>query len=167
MTHPPWPVPPINVYRANTHGLGARSLSNLALLHPAAAVTVRVGHWFLPQSVDFMVFETERDRAAQPGLVASGRSKTLNSKHFKQSTGFAHAADLVPWLDGELKWDMEACIVICKAMVIATSMTAVNMRWGGSWTVLRPDFDPRAEMAAYKARKGDDALVDGPHFEMV
>jgi peptidoglycan L-alanyl-D-glutamate endopeptidase CwlK len=49
------------------------------------------------QVMDFSVAEGIRTEDRQKELVASGKSKTMNSKHLRQSTGYGHAVDLYPY----------------------------------------------------------------------
>lgn len=67
--------------------------------------------------VDFTVHDGIRTTAEQSKLVASGASKTMDSYHL-----YGLAVDLVPWINGQPRWEEEptrrivtACKEVCKA----------------------------------------------------
>ncbi len=90
-------------------------------------------------SIDFVVIEGVRNRRRQERLVATGASKTMNSRHL---TG--HAIDVVPWVDGEINWAWPHYHVIADAFKQAAHELQVDVDWGGDWLTLK----------------------DGPHFEL-
>lgn len=49
------------------------------------------------QIMDFSVVEGLRATERQKQLFNDGKSKTMRSKHLKQSDGYAHAVDLYPY----------------------------------------------------------------------
>lgn len=99
------------------------------------------------QAVPFIVTEGLRTRDRQARLVASGASRTMNSRHI---TG--HAVDLAYWLDdgdsaveqGEIRWDWPLYEQIGAAMKATAKDLGVPIIWGGDWASFR----------------------DGPHFEL-
>lgn len=152
--------------------LGAVSRANLARVHPDLVCVVEAA--IASGTQDFQVHEGLRSRAAQRAMIARGVSWTMDSRHLKQPDGFAHAVDLVPWIDGRLAWDWPACRRIAWAMAAAADRLGVTLRWGGVWDKPMPAYagSPAAvaaENEAYVARRrkaGKRAAIDGPHFEL-
>lgn len=72
-------------------------------------------------------------REEQKALVASGASQTLNSMHRPQADGFGHAVDLVPYINGKLRWEWPAIYPIAAAVWQASRELGVPIRWGGAW----------------------------------
>jgi peptidoglycan L-alanyl-D-glutamate endopeptidase CwlK len=124
--------------------------------------------------VDFAVYETLRTQRRQRELVLAKMSRTMNSKHLPDKSGYARAVDLVPVIDGKLKWDWDGCYEIACAMDAAATQLghAAQVRWGGAWDRVLADFGGdmsqyRAEVEAYKIRHAGSDFIDGPHFEWV
>jgi len=70
-----------------------RSLSRLDTTHPdLQRLFKRVVLHF-----DCSILEGVRTIEQQREYVQKGASHTLDSKHLKQSSGFAHAVDVAPW----------------------------------------------------------------------
>lgn len=103
--------------------LSQRSLSNLEGLHPDLVACVKRAICITEQ--DFMVIEGLRTLERQEKLVASGASKTMNSRHL---TG--HAVDIVPF---PLSWDWPLYYPIADAMKKAAEELKVDLEWGGDW----------------------------------
>ena len=107
-----------------------------------------------------------RTLAEQQVMLAKGASQTLESRHLG---GFA--VDLVPYLNGLLRWEWDPIYRIADAMRVAARELGIPLRWGGAWDV---DFAAAAEtpedlaMAYVSRRKraGLRAFLDGPHFEL-
>lgn len=67
----------------------------------------------------------------QKKLVARGASKTLNSLHRPQSSGFGHAIDLAPY---PVDWNnIEAFKLYGTLMFRAAMEEGVVIEWGGHW----------------------------------
>lgn len=115
-----------------------RSLKNLQGIHPDLR---RVIDRALRDSpLDFVVIEGLRTEERQRQLVASGASKTMNSRHL---TG--HAVDLVPiGPNGKAAFDWPLYHKLGPAVEAAAKKEGVNITWGGRWSKFR----------------------DGPHFEL-
>jgi len=116
-----------------------RSLANLHGIHPDLR---RVIDRALQDSpLDFAVIEGLRTKERQAQLVASGASKTMNSRHL---TG--HAVDLLPLNPktgkGEFAWPLYD--QLGPAVKEAARKEGVPIIWGGDWT----------------------SFKDGPHFEL-
>lgn len=121
-----------------TRQYSARSLKNLNGIHPDLR---RVIDRALQDSpLDFVVIEGLRTKERQKQLVASGASKTLNSRHI---TG--HAVDLVPiGPNGKAAFDWPLYDRLGPAVKAAAHAEGVEIVWGGDWT----------------------SFKDGPHFEL-
>lgn len=165
-----------------TYTLGSASRRELADVHPSLTTLVEEAITLTEQ--DFGVHDGLRTEAEQREYVRRGVSKTMNSKHMKQADGFGHAVDLVPYINGKLRWEWKPIYVIAAA--VRKALDAVNehratvgkapvkLIWGGVWD---RDFaelpaDPKGlEQAvnAYVARRrgmGKTAFIDGPHYEL-
>lgn len=116
----------------------ARSLASLNGIHPDLR---RVIDRALQESpIDFIVIEGLRTKERQKQLVASGASKTMNSRHI---TG--HAVDLVPiGPNGKAAFDWPLYHKLAPAVKEAAQAEGVALVWGGDWT----------------------SFKDGPHFEL-
>jgi len=145
--------------------LGSRSLSRLDGVHPdLVKVVLRA---IQITEVDFTVLEGLRTKERQKKLVASGASKTMNSRHL---TG--HAVDLGAYVDGGVRWDWPLYHKIADAMKRASVDVGVPIEWGGAWH-LKPfgSWVGSAEGAmtdyvTLRKSQGKKPFVDGPHFEL-
>lgn len=121
-----------------TRKYSARSLKNLNGIHPDLRRVI--DRALQDSSLDFVVIEGLRTRERQKQLLASGASKTLNSRHI---TG--HAVDLVPiGPNGKAAFDWPLYDVLGPAVKEAAASEGVALVWGGDWPKFR----------------------DGPHFEL-
>lgn len=120
-----------------TFSLSLRSRAKFALVHPDLVKVVERA--ITLTTVDFVVIEGRRTAAIQAELVASGASKTMNSRHI---TG--HAVDLAAWVGGGIRWDWPLYAKIAAAMKQAAAELKVPIVWGGDWRTFK----------------------DGPHFEL-
>lgn len=120
-----------------TFKLSQRSLNNLKGVHPDLVAVVHRAIAITP--VDFTVTEGLRTVERQKQLVATGASKTMNSRHL---TG--HAVDLAAWVGGGIRWDWPLYDVLAVAMKKAAQELEIPIIWGGDWVTFR----------------------DGPHFEL-
>lgn len=157
---------------------GAKSLANLNGVHP---VLVGVVMRAIEISVqDFTVFEGLRTLERQKKLVASGASKTLNSMHIPAvdrlgttTERYGHAVDLVPWIDGQARWEWGAIYPIAAAMRAAAVEQGVadKVNWGGVWDKWINQIQPSAAgiklaVQEYQARHPGPDFIDGPHFQI-
>lgn len=114
-----------------------RSLNNLKGIHPDLR---RVIDRALEDSpLDFIVIEGLRTKERQKELVASGASRTMNSRHL---TG--HAVDLLPIGPSGPAFDWPLYDRLGPAVKQAAEQEGVALDWGGDWKSFR----------------------DGPHFEL-
>ena len=115
----------------------SRSLRSLKGIHPDLR---RVVDRALQDSpLDFIVIEGLRTKARQEQLVASGASRTMNSRHI---TG--HAIDLLPIGPSGPAFDWPLYHKLGPAMKEAAQAEGVDLEWGGDWR----------------------SFKDGPHFQV-
>ena len=121
-----------------TRKFTARSIKNMQGIHPDLR---RVLDRALQDSpLAFVVIEGLRTKERQEQLVASGASKTLDSRHI---TG--HAVDLMPvGPDGKGAFDWPLYNQLGPAVKAAAVAEGVELDWGGDWKKFK----------------------DGPHFEL-
>lgn len=117
--------------------LGARSLERLEGVHPDLVAVVKLA--IQKTEIDFTVLEGLRTKERQVQLVASGASRTMNSRHL---TG--HAVDLGAMLNGKVEWSWPLYDKIAKAMKEAAEELNIPVEWGG-------DFK---------------SFKDGPHWQL-
>ena len=152
--------------------LGAKSRAELKGVHPDLIRVVERAIQITTQ--DFSVHDGLRTAEEQKALVSAGASQTMNSKHRPQADGYGHAVDLVPFINGKMRWEWPAIYPIAAAVWQAARELKVDIRWGGAWI----DLDqiktgtPGAMKAAVEAygearrKAGKSAFTDGPHFEL-
>jgi peptidoglycan L-alanyl-D-glutamate endopeptidase CwlK len=156
-----------------TYALGKGSLTELIGVHPDLQKVVHRAIQITPQ--DFAVHDGLRTETEQRELVARGASQTMNSMHRKQGDGYGHAVDLVPYINGKLRWEWDPIYAIAAAVKQAARELGVAVRWGGCWQDMAtiPGDSPAAMRKAveeYGARRraaGKKAFTDGPHFEAI
>ncbi len=152
--------------------LGARSLAELEGVDPRLVAVVKRAIEITPQ--DFTVHDGLRTEAEQRELVRRGASQTMNSMHRKQASGYGHAVDLVPYINGKVRWEWDAIYPIAAAVKQAAAELNVQIRWGGCWQFMSQikgttADDMRKAVEAYGAarrRAGKRAFTDGPHYEI-
>lgn len=109
---------------------GERSLQKLKGIHPdlrkvmdrAIAIT----------NIDFAVIDGLRTLEQQKQYVATGKSKTMKSRHL---TG--HAVDIAPIVDGKITWDFPAYVKLSQIVKQAAQDVKVKIEWGGDWAKFR------------------------------
>lgn len=152
--------------------LGKKSLAELAGVHPRLVEVVSRAIELTTQ--DFSVHDGLRTEAEQREYVRRGVSKTMNSMHMRQADGFGHAVDLVPWINGQLRWEWKPIFNIASAVRAASVELGVDLIWGGVWDrdfEMLPGDAKGIETAvnAYVARRraaGKTAFIDGPHWQL-
>lgn len=117
---------------------------HLATVRPELAAVVRRAAELLPDGMGILVVEGRRSIERQRQLVASGASRTLNSKHLPGPDGLARAVDLGALVNGRLRWDWPLYPKVNAAMQRAAEDLEVQLVWGGHWRRFR----------------------DGPHWEL-
>ena len=155
-----------------TFALGTASRAELKGVHPDLIRVVERAIKLTTQ--DFSVHDGLRTEAEQRRYVSTGVSRTMNSMHRTQADGFGHAVDLVPFINGKLRWEWPAIYPIAAAVWQAAKDEGVEIRWGGPWANLSTikTGSPAAMKAAVDAyaaarrKLGKSAFLDGPHFEL-
>ncbi|MBR9766751.1 MAG: M15 family metallopeptidase [Rhodobacteraceae bacterium] len=150
-----------------TYHLGKGSLAELEGVKPELVSVVKRSIELTTQ--DFTVHDGLRTVEEQRRYVASGASTTMNSKHI---TG--DAVDLVPYINGKLRWEWPPIYKIAAAVAEAARELQVELRWGGVWDRKLSSIDPlplamEEAVETYVARRrsaGRRAFIDGPHFEL-
>lgn len=150
-----------------SYRLGAKS--EAALVGVKAPIVAVVRKAILITEIDFAVHEGLRSLERQRKLLASGASRTLDSYHL---TG--DAVDLVPYVDGQLRWEHALCNEVARAMFEASGRVGVPLVWGRVWDMALIELDAddlEGERALYVERyqrirgKKKWPLDDGPHFQ--
>lgn len=120
--------------------------------------------------VDFSVFDGLRSEAEQAQYVEARVSWTMKSMHLKQTDGYGHAVDLVPRVNGKLRWEWVPIYEVARAMRKAANELGVQLIWGGCWQVITgTSADPEELMKQYVTkclRQGKKVRADGAHFEL-
>ncbi len=148
----------------SNYKLGSKSLQELEGVHQDLVNVVKRAIEITEQ--DFSVHDGIRTIEEQQNLVNSGASKTLNSRHI---TG--KAIDLVPYINGKLRWEWGPIYKIANAVRSAAHELDVPIRWGGAWDILLAGSDDTPEdiVSGYVSRRreiGKKAFIDGPHYEL-
>ena len=148
----------------STFKFGERSLRELDGVHKDLVAVVNRALELTVQ--DFAVHDGIRSLQEQKEHVASGASQTLDSRHLS-----GHAVDLVPLINGKLRWAWPPIYKIADAVRTAARELNIPLRWGGAWDVAFTDSDDRPEdlLADYSTRRkkaGKKLFLDGPHFEL-
>jgi len=108
------------------YSFGIKSVKKMTGVHPALKKVLYRAIEIT--DVDFSIIEGVRTLERQKQLVASGASKTLNSRHLS-----GHAVDIAPYVDGEIRWDWPLYHRLAKVMKTAAKEIGVPVQWGGDW----------------------------------
>lgn len=144
------------------------SKSRLAGVAPGLSdLMTEVERRALASGIRLQVSEGMRDANRQAGLVAAGKSQTLNSKHL---TGNAVDVNIVN-PDGSVNWDFEAYRPVAEiAKQVAAERGLPNFVWGGDWKTLKDGVHfqlggasqpPQTEVAAMAGGNGVPSLLGG------
>ncbi len=149
--------------------LGHHSLSELKGVHPDLVQVVKLA---IESTVrDFTVLDGLRTTEEQQEYVRAGVSWTMASRHLAQEDGLGHAVDLVPYINGKLRWEVDPCLEVARAVATAARGEGVALRWGGCWERLdTSNRDPGLMVEEYttrRRRQGRRPRVDMPHFELI
>jgi peptidoglycan L-alanyl-D-glutamate endopeptidase CwlK len=148
---------------------GPKSRAELVGVEPRL---VRVAERAIASSteVDWAVHDGLRTLKQQEEYVRTGVSTTLNSKHLVQPDGYGHAVDLVPYVNGKLRWEPGPLYEIARLMQLAAKTELVELTWGGVWDRQLDELEGlEAEVQAYGDRRrkaGRRVFIDLPHFEL-
>jgi len=146
-----------------TFSLGKKSLAELKGVHPDLVRVVKRALELT--TVDFAVHDGIRTEEEQRHYVETGVSWTMKGRHLS-----GHAVDLVPYINGKLRWEWAPIYQIAAAMKQAAAEFDTPIRWGGAWDMRLGEIDdPEEAEQDYVERRrlmGKKANVDGPHFEL-
>jgi hypothetical protein len=78
--------------------------------------------------VDFSVHDGLRTEDEQRNLVKRSASWTMKSRHL-----VGKAVDLVPYVNGKMRWEWPLCFEIAMAMLQASVEQDLSVIWGGIW----------------------------------
>lgn len=109
---------------------GKQSLERLENVHPLLREVCDK----VIRTYDFTVVYGVRTIKEQEVLVAKGASKTMDSQHLIQKTGYGHAVDIAPY---PIDWkDLRRFYYLAGKMDEASRdifQQAAALRWGGDW----------------------------------
>lgn len=157
-----------------TYILGKRSRSNLEGVHPRLVALVEEAIKITTQ--DFTVLDGPRTVAEQRENVRKGVSKTMNSHHLVKADGYGYAVDLVPYINGQPRWEWIPTCHVAYAIAQVANKHGVPIRWGGCWMMISPGLgsvfcSPDVlmkkvdEYVSTRRAQKRSAFIDGPHFE--
>jgi peptidoglycan L-alanyl-D-glutamate endopeptidase CwlK len=148
-----------------TFKLSQRSLNRLEGLDPKLVSVVKRAIELT--DIDFGVTQGLRTIEEQKALVASGASKTMNSKHLD-----GRAVDVVAYLGSRISWEVSLYDNIANAFKAAAKELDVEIRWGAAWHIPNiVEFDGTMEDAMneyidLRRSQGRRPFIDAPHFEL-
>jgi peptidoglycan L-alanyl-D-glutamate endopeptidase CwlK len=151
--------------------LGSGSRRELEGVHPDLVAVVERAIELTEQ--DFTVHSGLRTAEEQAALHKRGASQRdgykRKSEHQAQASGYGHAVDLVPYIEGKLRWEWKPIYKIAAAMRDAAVEKGLRLRWGGVWDRDLNDIPCwalEAEVKAYCKRHPGPDFIDGPHYEI-
>ena len=115
---------------------GKKSLERLAGIKEPLQVLAKSA--IVDSPFDFSITSGLRTIEEQKVLVATGKSKTMKSKHI---TG--DAFDIAVFVDGKLTWELKYYKQVATHIKKVATKLGIPIVWGGDW-----------------------AWVDGPHFQL-
>lgn len=125
--------------------LSKKSKTNMALVHPDLVEVVERAIELTPY--DFGINSTTfRTHEEQAHLVATGKSKTMNSRHVPDNNEccLSCAIDFNVYVGGKLTWDIKYFRKVAQAFVTAAIEKGIDIELGCLW----------------------ESFVDGPHIEL-
>jgi len=154
------------------YSFGAMSKMELQGVHPSLVKVANLAISICEQ--DFSVHDGLRTKVEQQKLVAKGASQTMNSMHLPQKDGFGHAVDLVPYINGKLRWEWGPIYIIAESVHRAATELGVDLVWGGVWDIplLKLTGTSKGlekavnEYVQRRVSKGRKAFIDGPHYQL-
>ena len=112
----------------------------------------------------WQVTEGLRTLERQQELFASGKSKTMKSRHL-----LGCAVDVVALTNGTADWSISSYMNIAADFAAASEALNIPIRWGGCWKLVRTGMDFGKEVDRYAADcrvAGRRPLIDAVHFEL-
>lgn len=129
-----------------------RIIQHIDRLHGVHPVLVRwVFH--VGEILPIVVVEGLREKDRQRKLFASGATKTLDSYHLMQDSGYGHAVDIAPLVRGTIDWENLSQFWLLGGVGMAVAkQLGIPVTWGRDW-----DND-----GDYK----DQSFNDFPHWQI-
>jgi len=116
---------------------GTRSNNNLKGVKPELVKLMKEA--IVNSPYDFMITCGLRTKEQQKVLVATGKSRTMKSKHL---TG--DAVDIAVLVNGEVTWDLKYYKEVATHVKKMAKTLGIRITWGGDWS----------------------GFIDGPHFQL-
>tara|TARA_Y100000361_G_C11144356_1_gene337109 strand:- start:605 stop:1204 length:600 start_codon:yes stop_codon:yes gene_type:complete len=121
-------------YKTFDHHFGKGSLSQLEGVHPdivdLAKLTIRLCQY------DGTVISGGGLRTEEQAQEnAENGTGIVDSLHRKQSDGYGHAVDVIPYVNGKATWEMKYCEEMAKAAKLAAALLSVPIRQGCDWNM--------------------------------
>lgn len=116
---------------------GTRSNNNLKGVKPELVKLMKEA--IVNSPYDFMITCGLRTKEEQKVLVATGKSRTMKSKHL---TG--DAVDIAVLVNGEVSWDLKYYKEVATHVKKMAKTLGIRITWGGDWS----------------------GFIDGPHFQL-
>jgi peptidoglycan LD-endopeptidase CwlK len=117
--------------------LGKRSLERLQGVKEPLVLVAKTA--IVDSPYDFSITCGLRTVEEQKMLVATGKSRTMKSKHL---TG--DAFDIAVFVDGKLTWELKYYKAVATHIKKVAAKLGVKITWGGDW----------------------NSFIDGPHFQL-
>ena len=137
--------------------LGEKNLLKLTAAHPDLQKVIKRAAEL--SDVPFTVLEVVRTLARQKQLVATGASRTMNSRHLPGPDGKSRAVDIAPLDGGQVSWAWPLYLKLAPFVQQAAAELNIPVRWGGTWKLL-------SETPVISAKVLHKSFPDGPHFEL-
>lgn len=115
----------------SSRSLDDASVRRLAGVDPRLVSLVHEA--FNLSEVPFIITEGVRSPERQGYLFASGKSRTLRSKHILQDDGFGHAVDVACLVNGKISWEWKYYEIVANAFKRASYARFTPIAWGGNW----------------------------------
>jgi peptidoglycan L-alanyl-D-glutamate endopeptidase CwlK len=116
---------------------GTRSNNNLKGVKPELVKLMKEA--IVNSPYDFMITCGLRTKEQQKVLVATGKSRTMKSRHL---TG--DAVDIAVLVNGEVTWDLKYYKEVATHVKKMAKTLGIRITWGGDWS----------------------GFIDGPHFQL-
>lgn len=116
---------------------GTRSNNNLKGVKPELVKLMKES--IVNSPYDFMITCGLRTKEQQKVLVATGKSRTMKSKHL---TG--DAVDIAVLFNGEVSWELKYYKEVATHVKKMAKTLGIRVTWGGDWS----------------------GFIDGPHFQL-
>lgn len=111
--------------------LSDKSLLKLTAAHPDLQRVIKRAAEL--SDVPFTVLEVVRTLARQKQLVATGASRTMNSRHLPGKDGKSRAVDIAPLDGGQVSWAWPLYHKLAPIIKQAAKDCNVPIEWGGDW----------------------------------